>query len=102
MEFWLRISGICFSVLGTILLAWRAKKLMDTIHDIQMYNDASFRALLDHINGRPSLFQVVIGTEALKEGFAIAAKIMFGAGVASIIAGNVLVAISLWVGGTTT
>lgn len=94
MEIWLRVAGIALSTTGALLLAWRAKKLIEGINDVQMIAEMNFLVIKDRLDGVPQQYPFTIGSDTFSNSFKPLSKILFLGGVTAILMGNLLVAAS--------
>lgn len=98
MDTWLRISGIAISLAGTLLLAWRGKRLPDALENAHYMFESNFRVLKDLIDGRPQQMPYAVGAQTFVEEFKPHAKLLFILALILLFGGNVLIAISWYVG----
>jgi hypothetical protein len=98
MDTWLRIAGIAVSLVGTLLLAWRGKRLLDALENAHYLFEANFRVLKDFMEGSPQRLPYSVGAQTFVDEFKPYSKFLFVLALVLLFGGNALVALSWYVG----
>ena len=61
MATWLRIAGIAFNAIGSMILAFRIKGILDVLVTAQEANDLNFRLLIEIIGSKPQTNPLIVG-----------------------------------------
>jgi hypothetical protein len=93
----LRIIGIFSSLMGTLLLAWRAKHLIDSLEKAHYIAESNFRVIKDFIDKKPQEFPYTIGSNVFVDDFKPLGKFLFFLGFLLLIIGNFLIGLSWYV-----
>jgi len=94
MEVWLRIFGIGLSLIGTILLAWRAKTILDALRDAHYIAEANFRVIKDYMDKQPQTIPFTIGSNVFIDSVKPLSNFLLFFGFFLLFAGNFLVGLS--------
>jgi hypothetical protein len=101
METWLRIVGVIASLIGTLLLAWRGKRLLDALENAHYLFETNFQVLKDFMDGKQQQIPYTIGAPTFVEEFRPYSKLLFVLALFLLFAGNALVAFYWYVGSAT-